>query len=81
MLPCVCRVARETLRGRGEVARIVGCVNVGVCCINVVSIVGRAVAANKRGATVEHISGSDRRAPVISDDGRETAATFEHICK
>ena len=36
VLSCVCRiVARETLHGRGEVARIVRHVNVRVCCVNV----------------------------------------------
>ena len=80
MLSCVCRiVAREILRGCGEVARIVRNVNVGVCCVNVARIVGRAVTANKRSAVGEHIIRSDSRAPIICNDGCQCHAKGEHV--
>ena len=49
-------VARETLRRRGEVARRSNSVNPRVFTVGVAGIIMRTVAADKRGAAIEHIA-------------------------
>ena len=79
----IVHVATQASVLRGEVARVAGAaVDVGIGLVNMVGIVGRALAAHQAGAVSEHTdrTGHGSRAPTATHiDGPQIGAAKEHV--